>query len=346
MTDAPLRAIVAGYGFAGSSLHHPLLVNAGFSVVGALARSGAAVDRATAQGLIASSEPDALAELAPDVVVVAVPDDAHEETLATVLGLGAKAIVIDKPVAPSSEAALRMAAAAGDAGVTLVPFHNRRWDGDFLLLKSLLDDRRLGDVLRVSSRFTHWSPKTGSGWRSRARGGVDGWLGDLGSHLVDQLVTLLGPVGSVSAEIRSVRDAAGPNDDCLLTLHHKSGASSSAFMSAVSPPIGARFEAQGTEGTFTIAGEDPQFAQIFQGLTPADPAWGSDPERASGQIVTATSEGVPVPAGDWTGFYTALARFLRGDAAVPVTMTDAIHGLNVLEAARRAASSNSVVEVG
>lgn len=346
MTDVPLRVVIAGYGFAGSRIHHPLLVNAGFSVVGALARSAESVERATAQGLVASSDPDALAELAPDLVVVAVPDDAHEDTLATVLGLGARAVVIDKPVAPSSAAVSRMSAAADDSGITLVPFHNRRWDGDFLLLKSLLDDRRLGDVLRVSSRFTHWSPKTGSGWRSQARGGVDGWLGDLGSHLVDQLVTLLGPVGSVSAQIRSVRDAAGPNDDCLLTLQHRSGVSSQAFMSAVSPPIGARFEAQGTEGTFTIAGEDPQFAQIFQGLTPADPAWGSDPERAAGQIVTSASENVPVPAGDWTGFYSELARFLHGDAAVPVTMADAVHGLNVLEAARRAANTNSIVEVG
>ncbi|MGN6220873.1 MAG: Gfo/Idh/MocA family oxidoreductase [Microbacterium sp.] len=345
MTVSRPRAVIAGFGFAGSKLHLPLLRDAGFTVVGALARSDAAAERAAALGIAATREPASLSELRPDVVIVAVPDDAHEAVVDEILPFSPRAIVVDKPVAPTVAAAVRMAESAASAGVALVPFHNRRWDGDYLTLKSVVDENRLGDLIRVTSRFTHWSPKSGAGWRSQSRCGIDGWLGDLGSHLVDQLVHLLGPVESVSAEIRSVRHPGGPNDDCFLQLQHISGVFGHAFMSAVAPPAGARFEAQGREGSFRIEGTDPQFDQIFQGVNPGEPGWGENSSRANGVIAGSLTAEVPTAAGDWTNFYRALAEHLDAGAPAPVDIQDAIHGLRVLDAARRAAATRSVVEV-
>ena len=47
------------------------------------------------------------------------------------------AVVVDKPLAISSEQADQVIKAADDAGVLLTVFQNRRWDGDFLTVKSL-----------------------------------------------------------------------------------------------------------------------------------------------------------------------------------------------------------------
>ena len=71
-------------------------------------------------------------------------------------------------------------------------FHNRRWDSDTLTAAGLLASGDLGTVHRLESRFTRFRPQVVDRWRERPGGG--GVLLDLGTHLVDQAVHLLGPV--------------------------------------------------------------------------------------------------------------------------------------------------------
>jgi predicted dehydrogenase len=54
---------------------------------------------------------------------------------------------------------------------------------------------------------------------------------------------------------------------------------------------------------------------------------------------------VPTEPGRYAEFYAAMVRVLTEDAPVPVSIDDAIAGLEVLEAARRSASERAVVAV-
>ena len=67
--------------------------------------------------------------------------------------------MVDKPLAPSSDAARDLVARAASAGVLLTVFHNRRWDSDFLTLRGLIADGELGEVFRFESRFERWRPE-------------------------------------------------------------------------------------------------------------------------------------------------------------------------------------------
>ena len=129
-----------------------------------------------------------------DLAVIATPNKSHLPLGLAALEAGL-AVVVDKPLALNAAEARSLVDAAAEHGLMLTAFQNRRWDGDFLTLRRLLDANELGRVHRFESRFERWRPQLGDGWRERtpaAEGG--GLLLDLGSHLVDQAVQLFGPV--------------------------------------------------------------------------------------------------------------------------------------------------------
>ena len=166
-----------------------------------------------------------------DLVVVAAPNREHVP-----LGLAAVEaglhLVVDKPLAASVADAQRLADAAEARGVVASVFHNRRWDGDFLTLRRLISDGSLGELARLESRFERWRPEVDQD-RWREGGGPEdagGLLFDLGPHLIDQVLELLGPATSVYAELRRLRPGAEVDDDVFLALEHSSG--------GALPPVG------------------------------------------------------------------------------------------------------------
>src|SRR5690606_20336669 len=117
----------------------------------------------------------------------------------------------------------------------LTVFQNRRFDADFLTLKGLLAEEALGTVHTLESRFETWKPAGARGWKANtpvSEGG--GLLFDLGPHLIDQAVQLLGPVTRMLADVRSTRggdEANAAPDVAHLVLTHASGATSHLTMS-------------------------------------------------------------------------------------------------------------------
>ena len=82
-------------------------------------------------------------------MVVAAPNRAHVPLAEASLRAGL-AVVVDKPLATTAQAAARLAALQrSETGVLLTVFHNRRWDSDFLTLRRLLADGALGTPLRL-----------------------------------------------------------------------------------------------------------------------------------------------------------------------------------------------------
>ncbi|NED52064.1 oxidoreductase, partial [Micromonospora aurantiaca] len=71
----------------------------------------------------------------------------------------------------------------------------------------------------------------------RDAGGI---LFDLGSHLIDQAVTLFGRPARVYAEIDTRRRGAATPDDVFLALTHSGGVRSHLWMSATAAQLGPR----------------------------------------------------------------------------------------------------------
>jgi scyllo-inositol 2-dehydrogenase (NADP+) len=338
--DQPVRAAIVGFGHAGAEIHHPIMVGTGVEPVAVVATSDRARARATERGLAAVGSIEDLSAIDVDVIVIAVPDVAHEEFALRAAELAPQALVIDKPLATTSAGAARIIDACTPRGTTVVPFQNRRWDGDFLTLKQLNEDGVLGEIIRVESRISRWAPVAGgAGWRDRANEGLNGQLGGNGSHLVDQMLVLLGPVDSVYGEIRTVRSADGPNDDVFIALHHRSGISSHLLMSSVAAGALPRFTAYGLRGTYSVDGMDPQQDRLRQGLSPVGPPFQRGRVRGNSEYEVLTA------VGDWSDFYRELAAALRTGSQPPVAAEDALTTLRILEAAEESTRSRQHVEV-
>jgi predicted dehydrogenase len=167
----------------------------------------------------------------------------------------------------------------------------------------------------------------------------------LGSHLVDQALTLFGPVSHVYAELASHR--GGPDDDAFVSLRHERGTISHLRASAVTPSPGPRLRVQGSSAAFLVPGLDPQEAALRDGQRPdRSPSWGMPDEWEYGRLV-AGERNVPVTPepGAWPTFYTAVRDAASKVGPRPVDPHDAVAVLRVLEAAREAAQSQTVLRL-
>ena len=337
--DRTLRVAVVGYGLGGAAFHAPVIdVTPGLDVAVIVTsnpdRSAAASARYPSATIVPSADDAwALADRL-DIAVLATPNRTHVPLGLAALDAGLH-VVVDKPLAAFADDARRLIDAARDRDRVLTVYQNRRWDGDFLTLRRLLDDGALGEVYRLESRFEGWRPVPKPGWRQDpAPEEAGGLLYDLGAHLIDQAILLFGPVRDVYAEVDRRRDGARVEDDVFLALTHDADVRSHLWMNKIAAGRGPRFRVLGSGGTWTKHGLDPQEARLRAGGDPSEPGFGEEPESAWGTLHDGReSKRVPTEPGRYTAFYAALAEAVRGEGAPPVDPAAAVAVLEVIEAA-------------
>jgi predicted dehydrogenase len=169
-------------------------------------------------------------------------------------------------------------------------------------------------------------------------------LFDLGPHLIDQALELLGPVRSVYAEVQSVRPGARVDDDFFLALEHDSGVRSHLWATMVAAQFAARIRALGSEAAYVKWGVDVQEERLRAGRKPSDPGFGEEPPEAWGRLGTdEESDPVETAPGRYVEFYERMERAIRDDGEPPVPLSAGIESLRVIEAARQSADERTVV---
>ncbi len=341
------RVALLGYGLAGSVFHAPLIeatrgLKLSAVVTSSRERQAEATRRFPDARVLQSVEEVWAGNY--DLAVVATPNDSHVTLARAALEAGL-AVVVDKPLAATAREARGLVDLAARKGQLLTVFQNRRWDGDFLTLRKVLDD--LGRLYRFESRYERWRPEIKPGWRERPdpalAGGV---LYDLGAHVVDQALCLLGPPTHVYAELAMRRPGAAVDDDVFVALTFPDGVQAHLWMSAVTAALGPRFRVLGSRAAFVKYGVDAQEEQLRSGLVPGHPAYGLEPESRWGHVVAGDERRlVPTLRGEYTAFYEQLVGALRGAGPVPVDPRDAVRVLEVLEAARKSAREGRVVKL-
>ncbi len=357
-----IRVGVVGYGLAGRVFHCPFVSAVpGLSLEAIVQRSGESAAEVYPQARILRSAEEAIGDPAIDLIVVATPNETHEELARKALAAG-KHVVVDKPLAPTAEAIRGLIATAHAAGKKLIPFHNRRWDGDFLTLQALVGEGKLGRVVKVSSHMDRYRPLRREGTWKEQGGEAQGLLQDLGPHLLDQAVVLFGMPQRLTASVRRDREGTAVEDafDVVLTYDrdgHELRFEVHGTMLAADPA--PRFRAHGTAGSYTKFGLDPQEPHLVaEGRHPpqmgssvpwiaeAESAWGvltkcADPEKP-GEL---TRTAVPTWVGDYRLFYAGVRDALLGKGEVPVRAEDALRVAELIALARRSSAEGRTVEV-
>jgi predicted dehydrogenase len=169
---APVRIGLAGYGLGGRYFHAPLLASApdceflGVVTTSPERRRQVATD--LARPAFASLQE--LASAGADAVAISTPAATHVTLTQEALRLGL-AVACDKPFAPDAGSARQTVELAGQLGVPLTVYQNRRWDSDFLTLRELLGNGSLGELTVFESRFERFRPDPGP---PAAGGGTSG----------------------------------------------------------------------------------------------------------------------------------------------------------------------------
>ncbi len=342
-----LKIGLMGYGFAGATFHAPVIDHCGapadapdtpYARVAAIATSQserALADYPSAQvlpdidGLIASND--------VECVVIATPNDTHYALAAKVLAAG-KHVVVDKPVTLTASEARALARLAREHNVLFAPFHNRRWDGDFMTVRDLIESGTLGRVVHFESHFDRFRPLVRERWREQAsRGG--GLLFDLGPHLIDQALALFGAPESVYATVKQHRDHAGAPDYLHLLLGYagKEVVLHASALTAIEPP---RFVIHGTRGSYVKAGLDTQEDQLKAGLRPGQPGFGGGNAAGTVRALEGDREverPVPTRDGAYVEFYRAVANAIALQTPFPVSPQDAVDVMAIIELASESA---------
>ncbi len=353
---------VIGYGLGGRVFHAPFVSAVpGLRLVSIMQRTGDVAAKAYPTVKIERTIEATLADKSVEVVVVSTPNETHFVLAKKALEAG-KHVVIDKPFAGNSEDALELGRIAKTSGLLAIPFHNRRWDGDFLTLKKLLKEDAVGRLVTFESHFDRFRPMPREKTWKEAENPANGMLFDLGPHLVDQALALFGAPDAITASVRADRDQTAIEDAFDITVHYK-GANGKGLLvhcraSYLACDNSPRFLLHGTKGSFKKHGLDPQESALEAGakvpVLGSPQVWLQENESAWGKLTVApvpsdpamlVERQVKTEAGDYRGFYANVRDAVLGIAPPAVTAEDGYRVVKLLEMARESSTKGCTLKV-
>lgn len=330
-----IKVGIIGHGFSAKTFHLPFIwASSDFEFTAISTRNPENITTHNAKGdkpLIFNTPEGLITSKKIDLVVITAPNDVHF-SLAKLCLKNNIHVIVEKPITVTLAEAEQLAALAEKKNLVLSVFHNRRWDGDFLTVRKLLNNKVLGKVKVFESRFDRFRPIVGLKWKENKGNGTGVWH-DLGAHLVDQVLVLFGLPHSVTGKCLALRESAEAIDYFNVQLHYDTFEvvlSSSPFIAGDNK----RFNIQGTKAQFVKQGVDPQEQQLKDGLNPNLIEFGQENESLYGTLYTESSnKTIATEVGNYGQYYTEIAQAITTKAPLPVSANDGVQVMKIIELA-------------
>ncbi|MCF0057400.1 Gfo/Idh/MocA family oxidoreductase [Dyadobacter sp. CY356] len=344
MSSKILKVGLIGFGLSGRYFHAPFLsVNPRFKLKTAVERSKNEAQEFDASIENARSIDELLSDPEIDLVFICTPNDTHFQYAMDALENG-KHVVIEKPFAATEHEAKQLVELAKEKGLILTAYQNRRWDSDFLTIKKLLAEGKLGDVIEYECRYDRFRPVVPTeSWKEK-KVNVGGNLYNLGPHLLDQALTLFGTPETVTAEVRSVRPNSEIDDyfDVRLGYADKMVVLKSSLMVYENF---LRYTIHGTKGSFIKGGLDPQEETLRKNILPDEKPWGVEPENRWGTLSSADQTGIiESEAGDYMPFYDNVYDAIVEGAELAVKPEEILRTCRVIDLSFKSSEDKQVMK--
>jgi predicted dehydrogenase len=195
-----------------------------------------------------------------DAAIVSTPPNTHE-SIALALVEKKIHVLCEKPFTLSAPSAQRMIAAANAGGVRMTMASKFRYSDDMIKLKSLVASGVLGELLLVENAFTS-RVDMGSRWNANASVAGGGVLIDNGTHSVDILRYILGPIVEVKAVQFPNVQKLGVEDTVQLFVRCKRGIPATVDLSwSINKELDYYLNVYGTHGTAFVGWRDSKYRQ-------------------------------------------------------------------------------------
>jgi scyllo-inositol 2-dehydrogenase (NADP+) len=344
-----INAALASYGMSGEIFHGPLLnAHKGFNIISILERTkNRSHDRYPAANIARSYE-EILVDKKVELVIVNTPDKYHFEMASEAIR-ASKHVIVEKPFTLSTKEAEELISLSRTTGKILSVFQNRRWDGDFMTVKKIINGQMLGRLVEYEAHFDRYrNYLQKSSWKEQPSS-QSGTIYNLGSHLIDQALVLFGLPEAVFADIRALRTGAEVDDAITLLMRYPEIKVSLKISYLVREP-GPRFSLHGTEGSFLKWGSDPQEEDLKSGKQPGIPGWGEEPEELWG-ILNTEINGTKFRAkyktlpGNYLAYYDDIYNAIVNHEEPSVTAEQGRDVIRVIEAAKESSLLRKEVRI-
>ncbi|XP_006460204.1 hypothetical protein AGABI2DRAFT_150170 [Agaricus bisporus var. bisporus H97] len=390
--EKPIATCVLGTGLSGLTFHVPfvLALKDLFSLHSVLERNptqeGGNVKRRFGTTVKIHRSFDAIiADSEIELIIVGTPSDTHYDFAKAAL-LAGKHVLVEKPVTPNTNQARELYDIAKSRKLVLYAYQNRRWDADFLALKKLLSlpetsPQSIGSVLEFESQlaiqtlntqacidvihsYDRYRTQLKGNWKDEARPAT-GLTYDLGSHLIDQCLSLLGRPDKITGFVQNIRGIGSPdvNDWFTIHLHYSKSPSRpypvtailrASILSARSSQL--RYVVRGSRGTYIKYGVDVQEDQLKAMPTPEtifEAGFGKEPESLWGTVENVHNDGVTFSkaiwpsdaAGCYVELFKNLAAAIREGAELSVPWKDAQTVIELIELAHQSSEEGRTLTV-
>lgn len=193
---------------------------------------------------------EALAQTKADALYIGTPVYRHGDEALRAIAAG-KHVLIEKPLGLTAADAVRMADASDAASVTAGCAYYRRMFPRYAQLKKILAAGTLGRIVLVRLTYCSWfnpSADDTKSWRVKKSCSGGGPLADMGSHMLDILIGLLGLPQTVFAQCTTLVQHYEVEDSSVIVMSYPDGAQAIATFGWNSKAWTHEFEIVGSEG--------------------------------------------------------------------------------------------------
>lgn len=345
----PIKTALCSFGMSGRVFHAPFIhLHPGFELYAVLERNKNLAE-AKYPGIKTFRALEAmLADDAIELLIVNTPNNTHYEYAKLGLEAG-KHVLVEKPFTLSAEEAQKLIDLAKKKNKKLTVYQNRRWDSDFKTVQDIVNKKLLGKIVEAEIHFDRFKPGLSPKIHKELPGPGTGLLYDLGSHLIDQAIQLFGMPGKVFADVRIVREISKVEDYFELILFYDNLRVKLKGSYLVRDPLPA-YILHGSKGSFIKPRADVQETELQAGKSPADADWGTEPEIGKGLLHTEidgylTRGYIPSLKGNYMEFYEGLYKAIRQNELLPVTASEGMHVIRIIEAAYQSVLEKSIIKL-
>ncbi|MEI9956528.1 MAG: Gfo/Idh/MocA family oxidoreductase [Ferruginibacter sp.] len=318
-----IKTALCSFGMSGWVFHAPFLdLHPGFELYGVWERS----QKTAAEKYPAIKSFDTYEALlnddAVELVVVNTPNYSHFDIAKKAL-LANKNVIVEKPFCATVAECDELIALAKEKNKLLSVYQNRRYDSDYKIIKKVIENNWLGDIVEAEFHFDRFSDVLSPKAHKETPGPGTGLLYDLGSHLIDQALTLFGMPQAIFADIFPARKISLVDDYMELLLFYPSMRVRIRSSYIVREPLPS-YILHGSKGSFIKARTDIQERDLQAGIKPNTADWGREPENEMGLLHTEkdgviVKEYIPSVNGNYNEYYDGIYNAMRNGASLPVT---------------------------
>ena len=321
-----IKTCVVGYGFSGKIFQCPFIeAHEDYELTAVVQRHGAESKEDYPNIDLYRDFETMLKNDEIELVVISTPNHMHYNQAVMALEYG-KHVLIEKPFATSYEEAIALNKLAKEKGKVVTVYQNRRYDGDFLTIKNMID---LGvHIYEYEAVWDRFVPEfDDNNWKESGDAGSD-LLFDLGTHFLDQALTLFGEPTEFDGTLHKLRAGTKIKDYFSIQMVYpdKVVRLKSNMIAAKSD---IRYKVHTDKGTFHFYEMGEQEHQLLAGIKPDDAEYGDNANYDQYDY-----EGVKtshqVIKGNYLGFFTKLKEAIREGGEPPVTPEEAARLIKLL----------------